>query len=593
MNVNTVRQPDAQLPRPGDVVAGKYRIESVVGTGGMGVVLGAVDVSLGRPVAIKFLSPSKSRKESAIARFHREARAAAALQSEHVARVFEVGTLPNGAPFIVMEHLRGADLSQVLLGRGALTIEEACDYILQACEALGEAHTRGIVHRDLKPQNLFLTQRPDGSPCIKVLDFGISKANDEETQNLTSTDVVMGTPLYMSPEQVRSLKNVDARSDIWALGSILFELLTASPIYEAPSASALCAMIAMDPPTPLRARRPQAPAELEALILRCLHKDPMGRFPDVAALAEALAPFASVRGRESATRISRVVRAGAAVPLGYGSTPSNPAAPHAMSGGMTTAGDSTRGSLNPTYPSHPSQPVPSVSNYPPPMMAGAPMQHRPSMPHQTTQETWQSTQTGQAPPKKGTSAILVALFGVLTGIVLLALAFGAGWYFLVYREEASTAAKTTPSAAPPATTVAAMTTPTVTTPTTTTTTTTATATATQTAPRPTPTAVKDAGAGPVAQKDAGVNPNQAEEERRAALARAAANNCRHHDSFLHRPNLTPDDRKKFAEQTRTFTCNKAPHEQARCERNLCLEACGILNDNTCIMMQKARPEPTF
>src|SRR5688572_14572709 len=335
MNVNTVRQPDAQLPRPGDVVAGKYRIESVVGTGGMGVVLGAVDVSLGRPVAIKFLAPSKSRKESAIARFHREARAAAALQSEHVARVFEVGTLPNAAPFIVMEHLRGADLSQVLLGRGALSIEEACDYVLQACEALGEAHTRGIVHRDLKPQNLFLTQRPDGSPCIKVLDFGISKANDDETQNLTSTGTVMGTPLYMSPEQVRSLKNVDARSDVWALGIILFELLTGAPVYIAPTASALCTMIAMDPPTPLRAKRPDAPSQLEAVILRCLEKDPASRFPNVGALADALAPYATERGRQSASRISRMISV-------TGPTGLVPASPPALVLAPTTAGPTTQ-----------------------------------------------------------------------------------------------------------------------------------------------------------------------------------------------------------------------------------------------------------
>ena len=313
--MTTARTPEVQLPRPGEVLAGKYRIESIVGTGGMGVVMGATDVSLGRPVAIKFLSPQKLARPGARERFEREARAAAQIQSEHVVRVYEIGNMPpNGTPFIVMEHLRGADLSQVLQSRGGLAIEEAVDYVLQASEALGEAHARGIVHRDLKPQNLFLTQRPDGSPCVKVLDFGISKAQEDEQQNLTSTDMVMGTPLYMSPEQVRSLKNVDQRSDIWALGSILFELLTAAPVFEAPSMSALCAMIATDPPVPLRARRPQAPPELEAVILRCLHKDPNGRYSDVAALADALTPFASPSGRDSAMRVSRVVRASGSAP---------------------------------------------------------------------------------------------------------------------------------------------------------------------------------------------------------------------------------------------------------------------------------------
>jgi len=282
---------DAMLPGPGDTIVGKYRVDAVIGQGGMGIVMGGFDLSLGRPVAIKFLSPERAGRPGATERFLREARSAAMIQSEHVVRVFEVSTLPNGAPFIVMEHLRGLDLAQVLAQRGPLSIPESCDLLLQACEALGEAHLRGIVHRDLKPQNLFFSQFPDGSPLVKVLDFGISKVMDDGTQpNLTATDTVMGTPLYMSPEQVRSLKNVDARSDIWALGSILFELLTRSPIFDAPSASALCAMIAMDPPTPLRVRRPDAPQGLEAFILRCLHKDPAGRFADVAAFAEALAP---------------------------------------------------------------------------------------------------------------------------------------------------------------------------------------------------------------------------------------------------------------------------------------------------------------
>jgi len=168
------------LPSIGEVVAGKYRIDSVIGEGGMGVVLGAFDTSLGRPVAIKFLTPARALNEAAAARFGREARSAASIQSEHVVRVFEVGALPNGAPFIVMEHLKGSDLAQVVDSRGGLPIDEAADLVLQACEALGEAHARGIVHRDLKPQNLFLTARNDGSPCVKVLDFGISKSAETD-----------------------------------------------------------------------------------------------------------------------------------------------------------------------------------------------------------------------------------------------------------------------------------------------------------------------------------------------------------------------------------------------------------------------------
>ncbi|MFO0741165.1 MAG: serine/threonine-protein kinase, partial [Labilithrix sp.] len=293
---------ESPLPVPGDIVAGKYRIDSTIGQGGMGVVLGAFDQSLGRRVAIKFLHPSRAANEAAAARFGREARAAASIQSEHVVRVHEVGALPNGAPFIVMEHLRGSDLSQVLHYRGGLPVDYACDLVLQACEALSQAHARGVVHRDLKPQNLFLTERGDGSPCVKVLDFGISKAadTDESSPKLTSTEMVMGTPLYMSPEQVRSLKNVDARADIWALGAILFELLAATPPFDGPSASALHAAIAMDPPGSLRARRPDVPQHIEAAVMRCLEKDPARRFQTVEELGAAIVPFASERGRQAA-----------------------------------------------------------------------------------------------------------------------------------------------------------------------------------------------------------------------------------------------------------------------------------------------------
>jgi hypothetical protein len=435
--MNSSRPEGHQLPRAGDVVAGKYQIESVIGTGGMGVVLGAQDTSLGRRVAIKFLAPNKARNEGAAARFVREARAAASIQSEHVVRVFEVGTLPTGASYIVMEHLAGGDLSQILASRGPLPIEEAVDYLLEACEAIGEAHNRGIVHRDLKPQNLFVTRTPDGSSCVKVLDFGISKAVDEEAPNLTATDTVMGTPLYMSPEQVRSLKSVDLRSDIWALGAILFELVTGAPIYEAATATALCAMIAMDPPTPLRAKRPNAPPELEGVILRCLHKDPNGRFADVAALAEALAPFASERGRASATRVTRVVRGGQGAMAG--TSPPNAAsyAPtgYAPTGGAPSAAPSGGGALL-TTGGH-------VSAYPPGAVhaagyTGYAQQAQQAHANQpSTQQNWGNQTgaigTGTMEARRSGSA-LFAILGVVAGLFLLTI-IGGGIVFVVTREK--------------------------------------------------------------------------------------------------------------------------------------------------------------
>ena len=234
------------VPQPGDVLAGKYRVESVLGVGGMGVVLLVEHIELGQKMAIKLMTPGVIPDGQAVARFLREARSAAALQSEHVVRIFDVGTLDSGAPYMVMELLRGEDLSQVLLNVGRLEISDAVDYVLQACHAIAEAHATGVVHRDLKPSNLFLTRRSNGAPLVKVLDFGISKAMDGSSSglsaNLTATSAVMGSPLYMSPEQVRNAKQVDARADIWSLGVILHELLTGSPVFQADTLPGICAL---------------------------------------------------------------------------------------------------------------------------------------------------------------------------------------------------------------------------------------------------------------------------------------------------------------------------------------------------------------
>src|SRR4051812_29611172 len=208
--------------REGDVLAGKYRVDKILGAGGMGVVVAAHHVQLDERVAIKFLLPEALGNAEAVARFAREARAAVKIKSEHVARVIDVGTLETGAPYMVMEYLEGGDLSQVLASRGPLPVEEAVEYVLQACEAIAHAHALGIVHRDLKPANLFLIRRPDGTNAIKVLDFGISKVMPGKSASsdnaMTRTRTVMGSPLYMSPEQMASTRDVDGRTDLWALG---------------------------------------------------------------------------------------------------------------------------------------------------------------------------------------------------------------------------------------------------------------------------------------------------------------------------------------------------------------------------------------
>jgi eukaryotic-like serine/threonine-protein kinase len=297
----------------GQLIAGKYRIERILGRGGMGVVMAALHEHLNQRVALKFLTDDAYQQPEAVTRFLREARSAVQIQSEHVARVMDVGTLDSGAPYMVMEYLHGFDLKDVSTRRGPMPVVDAVDFLLQACDAVAEAHSLGIVHRDLKPSNLFLTERPDGTPLVKVLDFGISKAlhggrsGDVSQQQMTASAAIMGSPQYMSPEQIRSSKNVDARADIWALGTILHELISGSPTYIADTVPGLLAMIVADSPPPLSATRPDAPPEVEAAILRCLQKDRERRFSNVAELARALERFASPETRPLVRRIARVL----------------------------------------------------------------------------------------------------------------------------------------------------------------------------------------------------------------------------------------------------------------------------------------------
>jgi len=297
----------------GSVLAGKYRVDKVLGIGGMGVVVAAHHIQLDDRVAIKFLLPETLGNHDAVMRFAREARAAVKIKSEHVARVTDVGTLENGAPYMVMEYLEGGDLSNWLTERGRLPVDQAVDLLLQASEALAEAHALGIVHRDLKPANLFVARLPGGVHSVKVLDFGISKltgfsaSGGESSQ--TKTSALLGSPLYMSPEQMRSSKDVDARGDIWALGVILYELLAGSAPFIAETMPELVFKIVDGAPVSLVQQRSDVPPGLEAVIFRCLEKDRSRRFQTVGDLANALAPYAPRKSRVSIDRIVQVMQA--------------------------------------------------------------------------------------------------------------------------------------------------------------------------------------------------------------------------------------------------------------------------------------------
>ena len=318
----------------GQILAGKFRIERVLGQGGMGVVVAATHLQLDERVALKFLLPDALGNPEAVERFAREARAAVKIKSEHVARVSDVGTLESGSPYMVMEYLHGEDLAAWVRRNGAMPMPEAIEFLLQACEAIAEAHALGIVHRDLKPANLFVTRRVDGSACIKVLDFGISKLTvpgSGSELGMTKTSAIMGSPLYMSPEQMSSSRNVDMRTDIWALGVILYEILTGRVPFEAETMPQLCGMILQDPPRPIHELRPDLPQAVQQVVLRCLEKNRDLRYRNVAELAYALAPFGQPAAQRSAERISRVLGA-----AGFPSAPSQIASAVSARAGSTS-----------------------------------------------------------------------------------------------------------------------------------------------------------------------------------------------------------------------------------------------------------------
>ncbi|WP_437952690.1 serine/threonine-protein kinase [Sorangium sp. So ce296] len=299
----------------GTLIAGKYRVDRLLDKGAMGAVIAATHMDLGELRAIKLLLPATAADPEMCERFLREARIAARLKSEHAVKVHDVGRLPSGLPFMVMEFLDGRDLRVIRKKRGPLPVEEATLYVIQACDALAEAHALGLVHRDVKPANLFLTHTRENAPCIKVLDFGISKVSEAASLGVsemrTSTGQMLGTPHYMPPEQMRGQRDVDARADIWAVGSLLYVLLTGRYPMHARSVQTVSLVLGgkFVPPLPSQVRRGLTP-EIDPIIMRCLERDRDRRWPDLAELTLALRPFAPPAAEPLVERIQRVLRGG-------------------------------------------------------------------------------------------------------------------------------------------------------------------------------------------------------------------------------------------------------------------------------------------
>jgi eukaryotic-like serine/threonine-protein kinase len=297
----------------GDLIASRYRIEKELGAGGVGIVYLARNIGLDELVALKFLKPEVMTDAGIIGRFAREAKAVVSIKNEHVATVYDVGFHTDGRPFLVMEYLEGKDLATVLEFAVRLPVPQAVEYAMQACEALAVAHARGIVHRDIKPENIMITER-SGTQVVKVLDFGISKAALEgqifgENLPLVTTSNLMGTPMYMSPEQVRCQDDVDARCDIWSLGMMLYEMIAGETPFRGTTVPELCAAILEQTPQPLENHRRDIPAGLTKVLMTCLAKTPSNRYQSVAELAYELLPFAPKRARIHAERALSALQA--------------------------------------------------------------------------------------------------------------------------------------------------------------------------------------------------------------------------------------------------------------------------------------------
>ena len=303
--------------QPGDLIADKYRLEHVVGRGGMGIVYAATHLQLAQQVAIKFVHTDATADPTAVASLLKEARTIARLKSEHVARILDAGALTPRDPYIVLELLSGSRLDEYVTTSGPRDVGEAAELVIQACHGLADAHSNGVVHRDIKPSNLFLTRDASGHGCVKIIDFGISKAHgrgEEPTHSAIAAASLLGSPMYMSPEQLNTPEDIDSRTDVWSLGIVLHYLVTGRHPFEADNLAGLMHSVSRDPPAPLVG----VPAAYAAVVHRCLQKDRDARYPTVHGVAADLLALAPARARWTFERMSTSATVEAQLAAGTG-----------------------------------------------------------------------------------------------------------------------------------------------------------------------------------------------------------------------------------------------------------------------------------
>ncbi len=301
--VPQVEPTEADPLEAGQIVARKYRVGELIAVGGMGVVHAGTHLELGHTVAIKCVRADCASSGEVVRRFLNEARVAASLRSDHVAKVFDAGWTPDGVPYIVMEHLQGRDLATQLVESGALPVRDAVRYILEACDALEEAHRAGLIHRDVKPENLFIVEHSNGKTALKLLDFGVSThfRPASGSRRMTAGGHSVGSPNYMSPEQMTSPRDTDQRTDIWSLGAVLYELLTGVRAFDGETVPMICSAVLSTEPAPISKLRPEVSPALERIVQKCLERDRERRFESVALLKEALQPYAAPDARDPAS----------------------------------------------------------------------------------------------------------------------------------------------------------------------------------------------------------------------------------------------------------------------------------------------------